>query len=144
MANLPPTACLAFALTLVKCDWLLVAPEHLPALTLGLHPKNTDQAEPKKTSEGKPAAWVSIRSPATFTMQEDITEIKLLLERLTARLEPICKLHEGNGQPPLGTRQALAEDRIAKMEDNNKWLARSTFTALAGAVGSIVWHLLTK
>ena len=88
--------------------------------------------------------WVSIRPPASFNMQEDIQEIKLLLERLTSRLEPICKLHEGNGQPPLGTRQALAEERIAKMEDSNKWLARSTVTALAGAVGSLVWHLLTK
>ena len=96
------------------------------------------------SSEGKPAEWVSIRPPASFDMQEDITEIKLLLERLTARLEPICKLHEGNGKAPLGTRQALAEERIEKMEDNNKWLARSTVTALAGAVGSLVWHLLTK
>ena len=77
-------------------------------------------------------------------MQEDITEIKLMLERLTARLEPICKLHEGNGKAPLGTRQALAEERIAKMEDNSKWLARSTYTALVGALASIVWHLLTK
>ena len=68
-------------------------------------------------------------------MQEDITEIKLMLERLTARLEPICKLHEGNGKPPLGTRQALAEEKISKMEYNTKWLARSTSTELVGALG---------
>lgn len=78
------------------------------------------------------------------SVETDINEIKLMLERLTARLEPICKLHEGNGKPPLGTRQALSEERIAKMEDTNKWLARSTYTALVGALGSIVWHLLTK
>ena len=76
-------------------------------------------------------------------MQEDITEIKLMLERLTARLEPICKLHEGNGKPPLGTRQALVEDKVAKMEDDSKWLQRSAYTALVTALASIVWHLLT-
>lgn len=84
-------------------------------------------------------------------MPEDIKElrdhmqrIEIKVEQVLTELQPICKLHRGNGKPGLDVRMSVAESELDDVKGSTQWALRTAVTAIIGALSSVVLYLLKK
>lgn len=84
-------------------------------------------------------------------MPEDIKElrdhmqrIEIKVEQVLTELQPICKLHRGNGKPGLDVRMSVTESELDDVKGSTQWALRTAVTAIIGALSSVVLYLLKK
>lgn len=77
-------------------------------------------------------------------LQKHMQRIEIKVEQVLTELQPICKLHRGNGKPGLDVRMSVAETELDDVKGSTQWALRTAVTAIIGALSSVVLYLLKK
>jgi hypothetical protein len=77
-------------------------------------------------------------------LQKHMQRIEIKVEQVLTELQPICKLHRGNGKPGLDVRMSVAETELEDVKSSTQWAFRTAVTAIIGALSSVVLYLLKK
>tara|TARA_R110002051_G_scaffold24308_1_gene60468 strand:+ start:499 stop:753 length:255 start_codon:yes stop_codon:yes gene_type:complete len=77
-------------------------------------------------------------------LQKHMQRIEIKVEQVLTELQPICKLHRGNGKPGLDVRMSVAETELDDVKGSTQWAFRTAVTAIIGALSSVVLYLLKK
>jgi len=77
-------------------------------------------------------------------LQQNLQRIEIKVEQVLTELQPICKLHRGNGKPGLDVRMSVAETELEDVKGSTQWAFRTAVTAIIGALSSVVLYLLKK
>tara|TARA_R110002020_G_scaffold179804_2_gene373530 strand:- start:6837 stop:7091 length:255 start_codon:yes stop_codon:yes gene_type:complete len=77
-------------------------------------------------------------------LQKHMQRIEIKVEQVLTELQPICKLHRGNGKPGLDVRMSVAESELDDVKSSTQWAFRTAVTAIIGALSSVVLYLLKK
>ena len=71
-----------------------------------------------------------------------VSELQAELRELAARMEPVARLHQGNGKPSLEARLYHLEKEQQRITKLASWSIRAAIGGLASALATIVWSLL--
>lgn len=77
-------------------------------------------------------------------IQENIKRIEIKVGQILTELQPMCKLHRGNGKAGLDVRLSVAENELDDLKSATQWTFRTALTAIIGALSSVVLYLLKK
>jgi hypothetical protein len=77
-------------------------------------------------------------------LRDHMQRIEIKVEQVLTELQPICKLHRGNGKPGLDVRMSVAESELDDVKGSTQWALRTAVTAIIGALSSVVLYLLKK
>ena len=77
-------------------------------------------------------------------LQQHMQRIEIKVEQVLTELQPICKLHRGNGKPGLDVRLSVTETELEDVKGSTQWALRTAVTAIIGALSSVVLYLLKK
>lgn len=77
-------------------------------------------------------------------LEKHMQRIEIKVEQVLTELQPICKLHRGNGKPGLDVRMSVAETELDDVKGSTQWALRTAVTAIIGALSSVVLYLLKK
>lgn len=77
-------------------------------------------------------------------LRQHMQRIEIKVEQVLTELQPICKLHRGNGKPGLDVRLSVAETELEDVKGSTQWALRTAVTAIIGALSSVVLYLLKK
>tara|TARA_R110000751_G_scaffold157562_1_gene263058 strand:- start:82 stop:336 length:255 start_codon:yes stop_codon:yes gene_type:complete len=77
-------------------------------------------------------------------LRDHMQRIEIKVEQVLTELQPICKLHRGNGKPGLDVRMSVAESELDDVKSSTQWALRTAVTAIIGALSSVVLYLLKK
>jgi len=77
-------------------------------------------------------------------IEQHIQRIEIKVEQILTELQPMCKLHRGNGKAGLDARLSVAEAEIEDTKESGRWAMRTAVTAILGALTSVVLYLLRK
>lgn len=77
-------------------------------------------------------------------LEKHMQRIEIKVEQVLTELQPICKLHRGNGKPGLDVRVSVAETELDDVKSSTRWALRTAVTAIIGALSSVVLYLLKK
>ncbi len=77
-------------------------------------------------------------------LRDKIQEMDTRLEAIQAELRPITKLFGGNGRPSLEARIYHQEQQVTLISRSAAWSARFAVGAMVGALGTLLWSLLSR
>ena len=66
-------------------------------------------------------------------LQKHMQRLEIKVEQVLTELQPICKLHRGNGKPGLDVRMSVAETELDDVKGSTQWAFRTAVTAIIGA-----------
>ena len=69
---------------------------------------------------------------------EAVAELRAELRELSARMEPLARLHQGNGKPSLEARLYHLEKDQNRVASLASWAIRAALVGLASAVASML------